>query len=148
MKPEVVAIKLKDRRIQNLANEVQTKFAVVPKRIDPHVTLQGPFKAPISRDFERRTRAKMPESHALSVNGVGTFKVGAKTVVYLKVAGDPIVRTMWFKPDFPVSKFGRNPHITIFKGSDECAAQVVEYLNKRGTQFHGINCEIERIKVG
>ncbi|MFT3907207.1 MAG: hypothetical protein QM718_12930 [Steroidobacteraceae bacterium] len=94
-----------------------------------HVTVRGPYSSPIRATQLARYR-RLLASDPLLVEGAGAFAVGENTVVYLKVH-HPRLRQIWWKPDYPVSMYGFNPHLTIYEGTDGARAErVLEFLRR------------------
>jgi hypothetical protein len=53
-----------------------------------------------------------------------------RAVIYMKVQ-HPKLRRVWWKPDFPIAKYGFNPHITLYEGSDhQRALRLMEFLQR------------------
>ena len=86
----------------------------VDKRL--HVTVRGPFTTYPDHESLASVKSSADENRIL-ISGVGCFVNEKVSVVYLRVQGKWL-RQIWLKPDFPVSKFGFNPHITMYEGGD------------------------------
>lgn len=94
-----------------------------------HVTLQGPRKrAPTVGQVE--DWHQQLEGAPLFIGNPGMFENSNEAVVFLRVE-HPRLRSLWYKRDFPVSKFGSNPHISVYRGSNqELAHNIFEFLKK------------------
>lgn len=98
-----------------------------PSRHNVHITIRGPYSRAIPESQLARYHNVL-RSDPIVLEGFGSFRVGARHVVYLKVQ-HPKLRKVWWKPDFPIKTFGFNPHITIFEGNDAARAHaVLEFL--------------------
>jgi hypothetical protein len=63
------------------------------------------------------------------IEGIGIFELPDRVVVYVKVQHEKL-RQIWWKPDFPIEKYGFNPHITLYEGTDrERARRLCEFLH-------------------
>lgn len=104
----------------------------VDKRL--HVTVRGPFTTYPDHESLVSVRSSADENRLL-ISGVGAFANEKVSVVYLRVQGTWL-RQIWLKPDFPVSKFGFNPHITMYEGSDhERAKKVLKFLRLNNVEL-------------
>jgi hypothetical protein len=98
-----------------------------PKRA--HITLRGPYKGrvPISAI---NTCKKRLQYDAIRLNGIGKFINGDENVVYIQVSS-PNIRETWWKPDYPISEFGFEPHISLYRGENKKLADCIyKYLTK------------------
>jgi 2'-5' RNA ligase len=88
-----------------------------------HVTLRGPYKSrPTVQQLEKIEREVNLEP--LRLNGIEVFQGKHPTVVLL-VINDRLKR-VWWKPDFPIEKFGFYPHVTMAERSPVAFARRVE----------------------
>lgn len=104
----------------------------VDKRL--HVTIRGPFTTYPDHESLASVKSSADENRLL-ISGVGCFVSEKVSVVYLRVQGKWL-RQIWLKPDFPVSKFGFNPHITMYEGSDhDRAKKVLKFLRLNNVEL-------------
>jgi len=108
--------------IRGLATEQKPKSGV-------HVTIRGPYNREIPRPQIEQYQ-KWLRRHPLLLESVGSFHDLERHVVYIRVK-HPVLRRIWWKPDFPVNKFGFNPHITLYDGnSAERANRLRAFLER------------------
>jgi len=93
-----------------------------------HITLRGPFKKARPKHMLESFEACLNDEPIL-ISGVGRFYANEKCVVYLKVSS-PYLKKVWYKPDYPIRKYGFNPHITLYEGFRESGDKVYEFLLK------------------
>lgn len=89
-----------------------------PKRVleKPHLTIQGPFEEKV--DLERiESVRKYLRNDVFFIGNPGIFDTPGGVALYLSVYSENL-RRVWNKPDYPIDKFGFNPHITIYEGND------------------------------
>lgn len=92
-----------------------------PKRA--HITLRGPYKNTIPKQTINSCKSLL-HYDVLSIYGIGLFINEYEKVVYFKVKS-PYLRDAWWKPDYPIGKYGFEPHISIYRGNDETLARLV-----------------------
>jgi 2'-5' RNA ligase len=110
-----------------LLEKLRDTFAgkTLDKRL--HVTVRGPFTGYPDQEALASIKTSVEENRLL-ISGADCFTNESLSVVYLRVQG-AWLRQIWSKPDFPVSKFGFNPHITMYEGIDhERARKVLKFL--------------------
>jgi hypothetical protein len=104
--PEVVGI------LDFLAEALSGKVG----RGAPHLTVQGPFGIrPTSAQIASIKRRLASDEFLIANPGI--FETPAGVALYLSVRSDNL-RKVWRKPDFPVEKYGFNPHLTLYEGGD------------------------------
>jgi 2'-5' RNA ligase len=129
MAKSFVFLEVADPEINYLVHAIRETADHRPARSNVHITIRGPYSRVVGPDKLRRYEHLLLTA-PLVLDGVGSFSVGDRTVVYLKVQ-HPRLRQLWWKPDFPVSKFGFNPHITMYEGTDhERARLFLEFLKR------------------
>lgn len=82
----------------------------------PHLTIQGPFEEKVELARVRSVK-KVLENDVIFIGNPGVFDTPNGKALYLSVSS-PSLRRVWNKPDYPVEKYGFNPHITLYEGSD------------------------------
>ena len=94
-----------------------------------HLTIRGPYEAKIPKSILKKCREVM-RSDILKIEGVGRFTNPGEEVVFFKI-NSPNLRRIWWKRDYPIERYGFNPHITLYRGSDERFANLVaEFLER------------------
>ncbi|WP_162454937.1 2'-5' RNA ligase family protein [Pseudoxanthomonas kalamensis] len=82
----------------------------------PHLTIQGPLpERPTAACIEQI--AKTLAGTQLLIANPGIFHTKNGSALYLQVTNE-ILRRVWNKPDYPIEKYGFNPHITLYDGPD------------------------------
>ena len=81
-----------------------------------HVTLRGPYEDDTPPDTLESTRATLRHD-VIRVSGVGRFSNPSEEVVFLGV-DSPHLRSVWWKPSFPIEIHGFKPHVSVYRGSD------------------------------
>jgi len=123
-----VFLELTDRGINALFLGIaEILYGQRPSRA-PHMTLRGPYKKSIPESHFQEFAERL-KGAVLEIGRVGRFRNGSEHVVYLGV-DCPSIKRVWWKPDYPVSKYGRNPHFTIYRGDDVDLADTVERFFK------------------
>lgn len=123
--PSFVFLEIRDPEVFVLLNGLRREFG---QTVGPlHITVRGPYYETISvKDVKswQRTVSMSP----LVIQSAGIFENPNEAVAYVK-ADSIDLQKIWWKPDFPIEKYGYNPHITIYKGPDaDFARKVFEFL--------------------
>jgi hypothetical protein len=63
----------------------------------------------------------------LRIYGAGRFSNAGEEVVYLRVESSHL-REVWWKPDYPITSVGFNPHISLYRGANIALADAVADL--------------------
>ena len=88
-----------------------------------HVTLRGPYEGePPKQVMERAEAALRPD--VLKIAGVGRFRNHDEEVVFLAVHSSGL-RSVWWKPSYPIERFGFTPHISLYRGPDSNLADAI-----------------------
>lgn len=90
-------------------------------RQPPHLTIQGPLHDRPSASHLKSIEAALGGEPMLIANP-GMFRTKKGAAIFLRV-NSPGLRHVWNKPDFPIEKFGFNPHLTLYDGSDVAKAE-------------------------
>jgi 2'-5' RNA ligase len=120
----LVLLEIRDDEIASLIHALRRVFTGKSSRTPVHVTLRGPYSSPID---SKRLAKWMNEiqDDVLLISGAARFETHDEHVVFLKVSAtnntDNLNR-ITRKHDFPKSRYGFNPHITIYSGPDKLAA--------------------------
>ena len=106
-----------------------------------HVTLRGPYEGKPSSTVLNKARAAL-KYDVLRIADVGRFSNADGEVVFLRV-DSPHLRSVWWKPTFPIERFGFEPHISIYRGRDaEFANSAAEFI---ATERLELNCAEHRL---
>lgn len=113
--PQVSGLLLAIRNIFSGENEWGTNI---------HLTVRGP----VTKPFDRRAVEAWTERirhDTLRIGNVGVFDNSNEFVVYLEICSKNL-RSISYKPHFPKTKVGFNPHLTIYKGRDSFLGYLVK----------------------
>jgi hypothetical protein len=113
-------LEILDRDVNAFYEDVIARITGHPPVKPPHLTIRGPYKNPIPREELEKFREAMRFA-VLRIGGVGRFTNPSEEVVYIRVES-PQLRTIWWKPDYPISAYGYNPHISLYRGPDHALA--------------------------
>jgi hypothetical protein len=93
------------------------------KRQSPvHLTIRGPYDSDESKhDVIEYVRGKLC-GDILQIAGVGTFSNPREHVVYFRV-NSPNLRSVWWKPSYPIERYGFQPHVSVYRGPDGLLAK-------------------------
>jgi hypothetical protein len=94
-----------------------------------HVTLRGPYEGDVPTDNIDEWRNVLGHD-VLKIASVGRFSNGPEQVVFFRVES-PHLRSVWWKPSFPIERFGFEPHISVYRGPEEEYAEFVARALKR-----------------
>ncbi|WP_405226858.1 2'-5' RNA ligase family protein [Lentisalinibacter sediminis] len=127
--PRFLFLEFLDPEINALLWGLRREFGEGQASSDIHITVRGPYDRNISRE-EIRSLQRTLDAHPILIHGAGIFHNPGSSVVFLRVKSDSL-KDIWWKPDFPIEKFGFNPHITIYKGSDpQLAQKIYDFLRE------------------
>jgi hypothetical protein len=166
-------IVLKDPFVLGIIDFLQTTIGNASK-VQPHITIQGPLSDTVTADRINSVRRVLREDEILLANP-SCFEGDHGVVLYMS-ATSKHMESVWNKPDYPISEFGFNPHITIYEGTDKIRVRsaikflkrepielicrdfdVIPYVSKQVEMFpsdltHPDNCAFEKLlargKVG
>ena len=139
MSRKVLVLNILDEEVSSFILKLQKIFNQKPSSSIPHVTIRGPYKesAIISENVQKKLNDFMNNSN-LEISDVGMFENDTVYIVYFKVFAKNIEKISR-KIDYPKSKYGVNPHITIYKGtSKKYAKAIYSFLKKQNIK---INCD-------
>ena len=94
-----------------------------------HLTLRGPYEREVGDDAINKYRDAL-RSDVLRIGGVGRFRNPGEQIVFLRV-DSPHLRSVWWKPTFPIKEHGFTPHISLYRGSDAVFADHVAAFLER-----------------
>ena len=87
----------------------------------PHLTIQGPLESRPTSEHIDGIKERLASDEILIANpGIFTTKSGV--ALYLSVNSQNL-KKVWNKPEYPIAKYGFNPHLTIYEGPDIKKAQ-------------------------
>ncbi|WP_141400863.1 2'-5' RNA ligase family protein [Pseudoxanthomonas wuyuanensis] len=105
----------------------------------PHLTIQGPLpERPTATAIEHID--KTLGGTQLLIANPGIFETMSGAAVYLRVENESL-RRVWNKPDYPIEKYGFNPHITLYDGPDVEMAQRAHRFLRSGKHRVELLCD-------
>ena len=127
--PNFIFLEFLDPEINTLLSGLKHEFGNSETGNDIHITVRGPYYRRIPREdiakYERIVR-----DDPILIHGVDMFQNHGESVVCIRVCSDSL-KKIWWKPDFPVEKFGFNPHISLHRTSDVKFAKIIlDFLKK------------------
>lgn len=122
--PAFVFLEITDRNLNFLFSAIaQAVYGERP--VQPtHLTIRGPYAGRVPDGVVQHCRSILAHD-VLRIADVGRFRNASEEVVFLRV-DSPNLRRVWWKPDYPISKFGFNPHISLYRGRDIALAEALE----------------------
>ena len=124
-----IFLQLLNAEINEFLSELRDKLGSSKTESGIHITVRGPYSGKVSG----KSIAKFEDvirHDPIHIQGVDVFQNQKESVVYIRAHSDSL-RKIWWKPDFPVKKFGFNPHITLHKTTDiEFATMISDFLKR------------------
>jgi hypothetical protein len=106
----------------------------------PHITIQGPFLDRITASKIMDIKNKLKGDQFLIGNPI-IFETKSGVALCLKVQSKNL-QSVWDKPDYPVEKYGFNPHITIYEGPRiEYAQAALDFLKSKSHRIELISSD-------
>ena len=123
-----------DPEINALLTCLQRAFGDNENNTGIHITVRGPYYSSISgKHIEKFER--IVQRDPILIHGIGMFRNPEKNVVFIRVHSDAL-KNIWWKPDYPRSQYGFNPHISLYRTSDvDLASVIVNFLDKEGIKL-------------
>lgn len=109
-------LEIRDRDFNAFYDDVVLAISGQRPTKPPHLTVRGPYRAPLSESDIAKHSAGMRNA-VLEVKGLGRFSNPGQEVLYLSV-DSPHLRDVWWKPDYPIERFGFHPHLSLYRGPD------------------------------
>ena len=126
---DFILLQLLNAEINEFLSELRDKLGSSKTESGIHITVRGPYSRKIPGknivEFEDMIR-----HDPIYIQGVDVFRNRKESVVYIRAHSNSL-RKIWWKPDFPVKKFGFNPHITLHKTTDIRFANMISDFLKR-----------------
>ncbi|MBI5075749.1 MAG: hypothetical protein HZB62_11380 [Nitrospirae bacterium] len=123
-----VFLELLDIDVNAILNGLRNAFNEKKSSSNIHITVRGPYSHKIKPGDLDRYELLLQQYAPLFIGNVGIFNNHGEYIVYVKVVSEGL-RKLWWKPDYPISQYGFNPHITIYKGQNkEFARRVFDFL--------------------
>lgn len=126
MNPFFLFVRIHDKPAINLLEEIRIKLKGKPSKSPIHITVRGPLKnRPTANKLE--SLWSILEGEGLLLHGIGRFEFSDREIVYIK-SHSHAIRKIWWKRDYPIIRFGFNPHISLYEGPPIAARAVEEKL--------------------
>ena len=129
-----VFLQFLDAEINTLLSGLRHEFGSSKTESSIHVTVRGPYSGRIPGKSIAKYEDIIRHDPIL-IGGVDIFQNQTGNVVYIRVHSDSL-KKIWWKPDFPVKKFGFNPHITLHETPDIGFARTISnFLEKENIEL-------------
>ncbi|MDP3190276.1 hypothetical protein [Rhodoferax sp.] len=129
-----VFVQIHDEPAVNLLSSLREIFKGRQSKSPIHITVRGPHKHVPSQNRLGRLWDQL-DGEGLLIHGIGTFDFPEKSIVYIK-SNSKAIRKIWWKRDYPIIRFGFNPHISLFEGTKENALEVAEFLKSQKIELY------------
>lgn len=128
-------VEIHDKPVVELINNLRTIFNDGKRKNSPvHITLRGPYTSTPDPE-EINSYWETIREEGILISGTDNFNNNDKYVVYLKVKSK-VIRELWWKPDYPISQYGFNPHITLYEGRNKAKAMAItKFIKKENLAF-------------
>lgn len=118
-----------DRQVIGVLDFLSSAFGGKGSTTDHHLTIQGPFEDKLTANDVRVAKDRLKDD-VIFIGNPDAFFSSDGAVLFLRVHSDNL-RKVWNKPDYPIEKFGFNPHVTIYSGPDvERVRRALMFLKK------------------
>lgn len=141
-----VFLEIHDSLVVELLTDLRNIFYGKPSLSPIHVTVRGPYKSTPSEKAIEKLWSSI-EGEGVLLNGIGNFEFGKKRFVYIHTKSKAI-RKIWWKGDYPIFKYGFNPHITLYEGPTEIAKVIEAFLKKERLEFYCHNLSLRLYTSG
>ena len=120
-------LEITDPEVYALINGLRIIFGQKKSSSNLHITVRGPYNKKIPKKSIGTFNKRMSGDQLL-IHSAGMFNNDDIFVVYMKMESDNL-KNIWWKPDYPISEYGFNPHISLYVGSDKVLANAIfEFL--------------------
>jgi hypothetical protein len=135
MSTRFVLLELTDPEISGLLLGLRIIFTGKKEQLSNiHLTARGPYSSKISRKLLEKW-SQIIANDVLEIGNVGMFSNPDGYIIYLGVYAENL-KEIWHKPDYPIKKYGFNPHITLYYGSDlNYAKRILAFLSNENLNF-------------
>ncbi|WP_147284428.1 hypothetical protein [Pseudacidovorax intermedius] len=134
-------------RVVEFLEGLRYAFFQKKKNSPIHVTLRGPHARAISQN-RLQELAELVRGYGVKIHSPGFFSTSTGYVVFLR-AECSVFRDIWNKPDFDVSKFGIQPHITLFETKNKSDAErVLRFIKKEKIHIHTYDLYLSLYRSG
>ena len=124
-------IELLDPEINALIHGLRSAFGYAERNDNIHVTVRGPYDSVIDQEHIDKISNTLGDEPLL-IQSAGVFSNKNESTVYIKISNERL-KKIWWKPDYPIKKYGFNPHISLYRGKNhylaECAYNFLKEEN-------------------
>ena len=142
---KIVLLNILDKELKTFLDDFYKENDIKQQSLIPHITLRGPYiyKNKVAKKTSMRLNeyidnVKNDKEH-LIINGVDIFENDKLYIVFLKLDNLNNLKFLARKKDYPISKYGFNPHITLFTTRDKKLAYDIK--DKLNTKVMNIKCK-------
>jgi ribonucleotide reductase alpha subunit len=130
MSKQFIFLEILDPDIYAFIKGLKSEFGMFNDNSNIHITVRGPYKGKIDYKKVNNFYDKI-KNDPIIIQNAGIFNNEDESVVYFKVDSLSL-RKIWRKPDYPISKYGYNPHVSVYRGSDkELAKKIYDFLKSQ-----------------
>lgn len=152
---KVLLLNIFDEELKTFLSEFYKQFNISEQNLNPHITLRGPFlyKNKVSKNIQIQLTKYIDkvknDKEKLIITGVDIFENDGLYIVFLKINDLNNLRLLARKKDYPISKYGFNPHITLFTTKDiKLAYEIKDKLDKSVMNIKCNNVEWSMHELG
>lgn len=139
-------LEIEDPPAVEVLSKLRSVFKGGPSKSPIHVTVRGPYKHEPNEQIIEKFWSEI-EGEGVLLNGIRHFNFADKMYVYIQTHS-PAIRKIWWKGDYPIFKYGFNPHITLYEGPTPKAKQIEQFLKKEKLEFYCHNLSLRLFKSG
>lgn len=136
-----VFVVFNDPLVLGIIDYLRNVFGVSRDGLPPHLTIQGPLTEPVTAERIKGIESTL-RGDEFFIGNASSFSTDKGIAFFLRVTS-PSLERVWQKRDFPVEKYGFNPHITIYEGPDIArVGKAVKFLKREPLEAICRNFEI------
>ena len=117
MSRRFIFLEFLDPKINTLISSMMKITMGYSPKCQVHMTVRGPYRS-WRPGLVQKYYQKIKEPIRIVSAQAGVFSNPDEEVVYIGVE-NPHLRSIWWKPDYPIKDFGFHPHISVYRGGDK-----------------------------
>ena len=124
-----IFLEIVDPDVDLVIKGLKSAFGTCTDNSNIHITVKGPYRNKIKQTTIKKAYSTIKDDPII-IQSSGKFNNNGEYTVFLKVDSNSL-KKIWWKPDYPIEKYGYNPHITIFRGKNKnLATEICSFLEK------------------
>ena len=139
-------LEIQDPPVVELLSELRDIFSEKKKASPLHVTVRGPYKNIPDEKFLEQLWSTI-EGEGILLSGIRSFEFNDKKYVYIQSLSK-VIRKIWKKMDYPIYKYGFNPHITLYEGPIQKANKIESFLKEERLEFYCHDLSLRLYVIG